>query len=175
YGFPATDCEAGFNARLHFPSCASEYWNGVNLDSPNHINPTAYLTGLDNGKCPDTHSSVPLMHIFYEITCNVADFSDRWTEEQGWPFVYAPGDPTGFDAIDKCNNPNNATNDGKTEACKFLTVKSAAESNKCKIPSVVNEGVDGPFAGLPGCFPLQSGPQDATPYSDANCPTDLPF
>ncbi|KAK7055313.1 WSC domain protein [Favolaschia claudopus] len=173
-GFPTTDCESGLNARLHMPAC----WDGVNLDSANHVSHTAYLSGLDNGKCPSTHP-VPLMKLFYEITWNVGDFSGRWNPNTDrWPFVYAPGDPTGFgwhgdfsngwdttalqNAIDKCNNPNDETGSGKTEACSFLTVKSAASSNTCKINAVVKETINGTLSELPGCNPLQFGPGDAT-------------
>ncbi|KAG8758416.1 hypothetical protein FRC12_010016, partial [Ceratobasidium sp. 428] len=73
-------------------------------------------------------------------------------------------------AIDKCNNPNDQTNNGVTEACSFLTVAPAATQNKCKIAAEVKETIDGKLAKLPGCNPLQYGPGDATIYSDANCP-----
>ncbi|KAL0961314.1 hypothetical protein HGRIS_006272 [Hohenbuehelia grisea] len=120
YGFPTTDCEAGLNARIHMPAC----WDGVNLDSADHMSHTAYLSGLDNGVCPSTHP-VPLLKLFYEITWNVHDFASRWSPSDGWPFVYATGDPTGYswhgdfqngwdtvalqNAIDKCDNPNDQT------------------------------------------------------------------
>ncbi|KAK7042128.1 WSC domain protein [Favolaschia claudopus] len=183
-GFPTTDCESGLNARLHsiqsdhdiapVPAC----WDGKNLDSPDHVSHTAYLSGLDNGACPSTHP-VYLMKLFYEITWNVHDFTGRWNPSTDkWPFVYAPGDPTGFgwhgdfsngwdtnalqNAIDKCNNPNDQTGNGVAEACSFLTVKSAASSNQCKINPVVKETIDGKLSALPGCNPLQYGPGDAT-------------
>ncbi|KAK7059758.1 WSC domain protein [Favolaschia claudopus] len=173
-GFPTTDCEAGFNARLHMPAC----WDGKNLDSADHVSHTAYLSGLDNGACPSTHP-VYLMKLFYEVTWDVHAFASRWNPNTDkWPFVYAPGDPTGFgwhgdfsngwdtdalqNAIDKCNNPNDQTGNGVAEACPFLTVKSAASSNACKISALVKETVDGTLSALPGCNPLQFGPADAT-------------
>ncbi|KAF8884527.1 hypothetical protein BD779DRAFT_779221 [Infundibulicybe gibba] len=182
YGFPNTDCEGGLNARLHMPAC----WNGVDLDSPDHMSHTAYLSGLDNGKCPSTHP-VPLMKLFYEITWDVHDFASRWTPgTDEWPFVYATGDPTGYswhgdfqngwdtnvfqNAIDKCNNPNDATGSGSTEACPFLTVVDASVANACKIAPVVDEPIDGQLQRLPGCNPIQTGPGDATLYSSSNCP-----
>ncbi|KAG6851733.1 hypothetical protein C0991_006622, partial [Blastosporella zonata] len=164
-GFPTTDCEAGFNARIHLP---------------------AYLSGLDNGVCPSTHP-VPLMKLFYEITWDIHAFSSRWTAGvDKWPFVYATGDPTGYswhgdfqngwdttalqNAIDKCNNPNDQTGSGVTEACPYLTVVQASVADQCEIAPVVKEQIDGTLNKLPGCNPLQSGPGDATMYSDANCP-----
>jgi len=126
------------------------------------------------------------MKLFYEITWNVADFSGQWTEAQGWPFVYSTGDPTGFswhgdfqngwdttalqNAIDQCNNPNDQTGQGVTEACSFLTVTPAATANLCKIAPAFTEQVTGTMAALPGCNPIQAGPQDATLFSDASCP-----
>ncbi|KIY62290.1 hypothetical protein CYLTODRAFT_494741 [Cylindrobasidium torrendii FP15055 ss-10] len=180
-GFPTTNCESGFQSRLHFPSC----WDGVNTDSANHKSHVAFLSGLDNGKCPDTHP-IGLVHLFYEVTWDVDSFADRWNESDGWPFVLATGDATGYSwhgdfqngwdvdvqqkAIDLCNNPNDDTINGVLEACKHVTVLDAAVANNCKIPAVVDEDVDGPMDSLPGCNPLQAGPGDATLYTDANCP-----
>ncbi|QRW06356.1 WSC domain protein [Ceratobasidium sp. AG-Ba] len=161
HGFPTTDCEAGFNARLHMPAC----WDGKNVDSADHMSHVAYLSGLDNGVCPSTHP-VPLMKLFYEVTWDVHQFAARWTEADGWPFVYATGDPTGYswhgdfqngwattalqNAIDKCNNPNDDTGNGVTEACQYLTVIPASTANQCKIPAEVKETINGKLAKLPG-------------------------
>ncbi|KAJ7825325.1 hypothetical protein B0H13DRAFT_2122476 [Mycena leptocephala] len=179
YGFPNTYCESGLNARLHFPAC----WDGVNVDSADHASHTAFLSGLDNGVCPSTHP-VYLM----KITWNVDVFQSRWNPANGdkWPFVYGI-DPTGFswhgdfqngwditalqNAIDHCNNPNDQTGDGVTEACSFLKVISADVATTCKTAPIVNEQVDGaPMARLPGCNPIQAGPGDATLFSASNCP-----
>ncbi|EIW82571.1 hypothetical protein CONPUDRAFT_53145 [Coniophora puteana RWD-64-598 SS2] len=181
FGFPNTTCEAGYNARIQFPSC----WDGQNLDSPDHKSHVAYLSGLDNGACPDTHP-VGLMHLLYEITWNVQDFADRWTAPN-WPFVYATGDPTGFsqhgdflngwdttalqNAIDNCNNPNDATGQGDTSACQYLTVVSADQASQCKQTPALSEQTGGnSLSALPGCNPIQKGPADATLYSTTNCP-----
>ncbi|KAF8753691.1 hypothetical protein RHS01_06669 [Rhizoctonia solani] len=134
YGFPTTDCEAGFQARLHMPSC----WDGKNVDSADHMSHTAYLDRLDNGKCPSTHP-VPLIHLFYEVTWDIHAFASRWTAADGWPFVWATGDPTGYSwhgdfqngwetsvlqkAIDTCNNPNDDTINGIIEACKAFKLQ----------------------------------------------------
>ncbi|KIM43436.1 hypothetical protein M413DRAFT_381186 [Hebeloma cylindrosporum] len=183
-GFPDTDCEAGLNARIHMPAC----WDGVNVDSPNHVSHVAYLSGLDNGACPSTHP-VPLLKLLYEVTWDVHAFASRWDpSKNAWPFVYATGDPTGYswhadfqngwettalqNAIDKCNNPNDPTGSGITEACSFLTVTSVGQADKCRLAPVVNEVIDGSLKKLPGCNPLQTGPQDATIYSDNNCPSN---
>ncbi|KAF8169957.1 hypothetical protein K438DRAFT_1982857 [Mycena galopus ATCC 62051] len=180
-GFPTTDCEAGFSARLHMPAC----WDGVNLDSPDHTSHTAFLSGLDNGVCPN--GFVYMMKLFYEITWNVAEFSSRWNPAtEAWPFVYSTGDPTGFswhgdfqngwdvtslqNAINHCNNPNDATGSGDTAACSYLTVNSAANANLCKIAPIMNEVINGTLTKLPGCNPLQYGPGPATIYNDSNCP-----
>ncbi|KAG8728129.1 hypothetical protein FRC12_021989 [Ceratobasidium sp. 428] len=141
----------------------------------------AYLSGLDNGNCPSTHP----------VTWDIHNFASRWNPAtDGWPFVYATGDPTGYswhgdfhngwdinvlqNAIDQCNNPNDQTFNGITEACKFFTVGDAATQNQCKIAAgdkEVKEAVDGAvLAKLPGCNPIQAGPGDATMYTEKNCP-----
>ncbi|KAF5382534.1 hypothetical protein D9615_002802 [Tricholomella constricta] len=181
-GFPTTDCESGLNARVHMPAC----WDGKNVDSPDHMSHVAYLSGLDNGKCPDTHP-VPLLKLFLEVTWDVTKFAARWNPAvDKWPFVYATGDPTGYswhadfqngwdtsalqNAIDKCDNPNDQTGNGVTEACSYLTVLQASVGDQCRISPVINEPIDGTLARLPGCNPIQPGPGDSTLYSTANCP-----
>ncbi|KAF8178495.1 hypothetical protein BJ912DRAFT_665000 [Pholiota molesta] len=184
-GFPTTDCEAGLNARIHMPAC----WDGVNLDSDNHTSHTAFLSDLDNGACPSTHP-VPFMKLLYEVTWDVHTLASRWNPRKDkWPFVWATGDPTGYswhgdfqngwdtealqNAIDKCNNPNDPTGSGITEACSFLTVVNATLAAECQIPPTVNETIDGQLDRLPGCNPLQFGPGDATILSDSNCPASF--
>ncbi|KAH8101503.1 hypothetical protein BXZ70DRAFT_891712 [Cristinia sonorae] len=181
-GFPHTDCEAGFQSRLHMPAC----WDGVNLDSVDHRSHTAFLSGLDNGDCPPTHP-VGLMKLFYEVTWSVTDFAHLWNPgKEQWPFVWSTGDPTGYswhgdfqtgwdadalqNAIDHCNNPNDATGQGDITACPFLKLQTTGVANQCKIPAMLREDVDGPMERLPGCNPLQAGPGDATLYSTDNCP-----
>jgi hypothetical protein len=73
-------------------------------------------------------------------------------------------------AIDKCDNPNDATGDGKTEACQYLNVRQASIANQCKIKPITNEVITGNLTKLPGCNPLQAGPANATMYTEANCP-----
>jgi len=185
YGFPTTDCEAGLNHRIHFPAC----WDGKNLDSPNHKDHVAYLSELDNGSCPPTHP-VGLMKLFFEVTWDVHSFvtSGKWNPATtAWPFVLSTGDPTGYswhgdfqngwdpvllqNAIDNCDNPNDQTGNGVAEACRFFTIQPAATATKCKTAPVVNEPVGTTkLPKLPGCNPLQSGPQNATIYNSSNCP-----
>jgi len=43
-------------------------------------------------------------------------------------------------------------------------------ANQCKQPPAVDEKVDGQLQYLPGCNPIQPGPQDSTTYSDFSCP-----
>ncbi|TCD71412.1 hypothetical protein EIP91_010118 [Steccherinum ochraceum] len=184
-GFPTTDCEAGFQSRLHMPAC----WDGVNLDSSDHKSHTAFLSGLDNGDCPSSHP-VGLMKLFFEVTWSVTDFAHLWNPgKDKWPFVWSTGDPTGFswhgdfqtgwetsalqNAIDHCNNPNDATGQGDASACSFLTLQSASTANQCKVSSIVSEDVQGPMARLPGCNPIQSGPGDATLFGNDDCPASL--
>ncbi|KAF8753690.1 hypothetical protein RHS01_06668 [Rhizoctonia solani] len=161
YGFPTTDCEAGFQARLHLPSC----WDGKNVDSPDHVSHVAYLDRLDNGRCPSTHP-VPFIHLFYEVTWDVHDFADRWTEADGWPFVWSTGDATGYSwhgdfqngwdtqvlqtAIDTCNNPNDDTGSGVIEACKALVLQDDAVSKTCKAVPELTETIGGQLTKLPG-------------------------
>jgi len=165
--------------RIHMPSC----WDGVNLDSPDHVSHIAFLSGLDHGSCPSTFP-VPLIKLLYEVTWEVTSMASRWDPKKDlWPFVLATGDATGYswhadfqngwdtqalqNAIDKCNN---GTSYGITKACPFLSVANITIANLCKQPPAVDEKVDGQLQYLPGCNPIQPGPQDSTIYSDFSCP-----
>ena len=75
-------------------------------------------------------------------------------------------DPTGFslhadfqngwditalqNAIDQCNNKNDQTGSGVTEACKYLNVISASTADTCKASSAFSEQVGGTLNALPG-------------------------
>jgi len=181
-GFPTTDCEGGLIMHIHMPAC----WDGVNVDSPDHVAHTAYLSDLDHGSCPSTHP-VPLMKLLYEVTWDVTSMASRWNPRKDlWPFIWSTGDATGYSwhadfqngwdtqalqsAIDKCNNADDQTGYGITSACSYLTVANATMANQCKQPPAVDEKVDGQLQYLPGCNPIQPGPQDSTTYSDFSCP-----
>ncbi|CAA7262493.1 unnamed protein product [Cyclocybe aegerita] len=152
-----------------------------------HVSHTAYLSDLDNGDCPATHP-VPFMKILYEVTWDVQTFASRWDPTKDvWPFVWSTGDATGFswhgdfqngwdvevlqNAIDQCNDPSNPTGQGITEACPFFTMINAPTADQCKKSPSVNEAVAGVLDRLPGCNPLQPGPEDARVYSgpDGQC------
>ncbi|KAH7107474.1 hypothetical protein BKA62DRAFT_683507 [Auriculariales sp. MPI-PUGE-AT-0066] len=184
YGFPTTRCEAGFQARLHMPNC----WDGKNLDSADHKSHVAYMSRLDNGKCPDTHP-VSLMTMFFEVTWDIKNFDSQWDPEtDGWPFVYSYGDPTGYgwhgdfvngwdvnalqSAVVDCDNNTEDTAAGRAEGCPHLTLQTADAAKQCQGTPHIDEPTTGVLKRLPGCNPLQYGPEDAKMYSDANCPLD---
>jgi hypothetical protein len=93
--------------RVLSPTLADVMAFTQNLDSADHTSHTAYLSRLDNGKCPSTHP-VAHIHLFYEVsileravmyseltqsqvTWDVHSFAGRWTASDGWPFVYSTG------------------------------------------------------------------------------------
>ncbi|KAF9053089.1 hypothetical protein BJ165DRAFT_1570503 [Panaeolus papilionaceus] len=182
-GFPTTNCEVGLTAKIHMPAC----WDGVNLDSEDHVSHVAYLSQLDNGDCPSSHP-VTLMKMAYQITWDVQSLATRWDDtKEEWPFVFCD-DPTGYSShayfqngwdtealqntINQCNNPKDDTGgNGDPKACRFLTVESPDDAMKCKAEPSVKDTFDAVLDRLPGCNPLQMGPDDATSYSDANCPS----
>jgi len=91
--FPDKPCPDGLRAQIFFPSC----WDGVNLDSPDHMSHMAYPTqySYDNGPCPASHP-VHMISIFYEIIFSTSSF-DWWTPPgTSQPFVFSTGDPTGY-------------------------------------------------------------------------------
>lgn len=167
-----TACANGLRAQVHFQSC----WNGRDLYLPDNSH-VAYMSGLDNGRCPPTHP-VQFIHLFYEVLYSVADIK----EATGGRYVFSNGDPTGFgfhgdfmngwdtevltEAIRDCVN----TNDGAVENCKPLA-KSNVKDVKKTCPErepVVKEQVKGFLPELPGCVKVVDGPGQAT-EGDMKC------
>lgn len=165
--FPNMNCPSGLRSQVFFPSC----WDGKNLDTPDHKSHVAYPIGAYNdGKCPDTHP-VHLVSIFYEILWDVNKFKDMWYGNNQ-PFVWAMGDPTGYGfhgdflmgwdrdllqkAVDQCTNDS-----GRVEDCPVFNLYPDSTAEGCKISAKIDEDVQGPFAKLPGCNPVQQGPDRA--------------
>jgi hypothetical protein len=128
------------------------------------------------------------MKLLYEVTWDVSSMASRWNQKKDlWPFVWSTGDATGYsahadfqngwdtqalqNAIDKCNNGDDQTGYGITSACSYFTLANATIANQCKQPPPVDEKVDGQLQYLPGCNPIQPGPQDANIYTDLSCPS----
>ncbi|KAI0390448.1 WSC domain-containing protein [Xylariaceae sp. FL0594] len=172
YELPKQNCPGGLRAQLTMPSC----WDGVNVDSADHKSHMAYPSVLDNGYCPQSHPR-RFVTLFYEVVWSVDDFKDMWYGD-GQPFVLSTGDPTGYgyhgdfvngwdiptltNVLKTCNSAS-----GVIEECTALTLRSDDDMKACKLPPRVNEPTTGILSSLPGCNPIQPGPQPAT--QEHNC------
>ncbi|SPO03574.1 uncharacterized protein DNG_06257 [Cephalotrichum gorgonifer] len=153
--FPKTKCALGIMANHRFPTC----WDGVNLDSANHQDHVAYPeTGTfeSGGACPATHP-VKLPQILLETVWQTSAFAnEEWPEDGSQPFVWSSGDPTGFshhadylfgwkdDSLQKAMDAHTYV------SAPMLKTQSIAEQNKCTVPTIVNEQIDGWLTELPG-------------------------
>jgi hypothetical protein len=175
-----THCSNGMRAQIHFQSC----WDGVNLYKTDNSH-VAYMSGIDNGKCPPSHP-VQLVHLFYEIyySVNAIDQSD------GGRFVFSNGDTTGYGfhgdflngwdnsvlgpALQQCATGDNGS--GQIQDCPPLAaVNSASYAINCpERPPLLDESVKGTLAKLPGCITVTSGPQAAT-SAEVNCAQGVPL
>ncbi|GAB7340271.1 hypothetical protein MBLNU457_6733t1 [Dothideomycetes sp. NU457] len=171
---PTYSCPDGVRAQVFFPSC----WDGVNLDTPDHMSHMAYPESgaYNGGPCPASHP-VQLISLFFEVLFNTDQF-DFWSGSYGTgqPFVFAMGDPTGYgfhgDFINGWDVDvlQAATTDcmddsGNISDCPHFQVFSAEEQQACKLPTTVHEDITGPFNALPGCNPVSAGPGEASPAS----------
>jgi hypothetical protein len=91
--FPNTTCPSGLMSNVRFPTC----WDGLNLDSADHMSHVAYPasgTFENGGPCPSTHP-VRLPQLFYETIWDTTKFNDRslWPTDGSQPFVWSNGDP----------------------------------------------------------------------------------
>ncbi|KAF6764866.1 WSC domain-containing protein [Ephemerocybe angulata] len=184
FALPDRACNGGIRSNIFFPSC----WDGKHLDSPDHKSHMAFMEGdvgpdgifFRNSTCPSTHPvRVPM--VFYEIVWDTKIFNHMWPKDGSQPFVLSMGDPTGLGhhgdylfgwegdslqrAMDVCTDVSGRPADCASE----LTVLTDEEINSCKLPPMVNENVEGEYlSALPGCNPLQEGPQSATMVANCN-------
>ncbi|KAG2018822.1 hypothetical protein CC2G_008214 [Coprinopsis cinerea AmutBmut pab1-1] len=183
--FPTTPCPEGIRSNIYFPQC----WDGVNLDSPDHSSHVAHPVGPPSPEglqifgtdCPDTHP-VRLPLLFMEINWDTRPFNDLslWPEDGSQPFVFSMGDPTGYGqhadyvfgwegdslqrAMEVCTG-----GDGIPTNCPALTVQDMDSMNQCRQPNKIDEIVEGQYLDkLPGCNPIQEGPEPATMVPNCN-------
>lgn len=145
---------------VHFPSCYDPSKDLTDHDNNMAYPTTDWLTGKQN--CPEGWIHVP--HLFYEMYWNTPAFSDRWTPNQGsQPFVLSNGDVSGCAAhadflaawdeaalqhiIDTCN-----VGALGMDKCPGVTLRDS--SQKCTVPSPIDEEVAGNLTVLPGSNPL---------------------
>ncbi|RXW18114.1 hypothetical protein EST38_g7736 [Candolleomyces aberdarensis] len=174
---PTRACRGGIRSNIYFPAC----WDGKSLDTADHHSHVAFAQGnvqpgglfFFGGTCPSTHPvRIPL--VLYEIVWDTRPFLNSWPTDGSQPLVFSMGDPTGFGqhgdylfgwdgdslqrAMDTCTDMG-----GVPEQCRALTVLSDAEINRCTQKPVLDEVVEGSYIRtLPGCNPIQEGPNPAT-------------
>lgn len=173
---PKQACAGGIRSNIFFPSC----WNGRDLDPPDHSSHVTWPTGtiprdghlFMGGSCPASHP-IRLPLLFLEIVWDTRQFNANWPSS-GQPFVLSQGDPTGFGqhadyvfgwegdslqrAMDRCTDLS-----GNPSGCRELTLVSDADMNRCTQQSRVDEVIEGRYLpALPGCNPVQNGPNQAT-------------
>ncbi|KAH7116900.1 hypothetical protein B0J11DRAFT_103716 [Dendryphion nanum] len=188
-GFPEkiTSCKEGLATEITFPSC----WNGKKMDpkSPNaHV---AYPSGGGKGvaACPSTHQAARFPEIFIEFWYDVSSFDGQYTANE-IPWVLSNGDPTGFGFhADFKNGWEKGVLAKATAETGYCNCGCGCDETKLKVcfgDSGVNDNTDASFkscsataayAGgetstyekLPGCNPLQIGPNDAVSATGEGC------
>lgn len=185
-GFPTgfTSCEQGLTTQLTFPAC----WSGEKLDPKNPSAHMAYPSGGGLGveACPEGFRKARFPSIFIEFWWDVKAFDGQYSENDS-PWVLAQGDDTGYGfhadfrngwakgvlakatADDGyCNCGCGCGNDEMKVCFGAENVNDDAEITSCAAKSAFADET-GVVEKLPGCNPIQSGPQAATAVSGAEC------
>ncbi|KAH8761213.1 hypothetical protein F5883DRAFT_425065 [Diaporthe sp. PMI_573] len=164
-GMPTKPCPVGIMVNARFPTC----WDGVNLDSPDHMAHMAYPesgTFESGGPCPASHP-VRMAQVLFEVVWDTRQFNNKadWPTDGSQPFVWSFGDATGYgnhadyvfgwkgDALQKILDTPCVVN------CAGAKSQSTAAMNQCKQAAVVNENIDGWLTELPGGHSVQYGPR----------------
>ncbi|KAL9103550.1 MAG: hypothetical protein Q9163_001428 [Psora crenata] len=177
----------GFSGEIWFPFC----WDGINdFDRTDPFKHVVFgVNGQQGGKCPESHPKA-LPQLFMEFHHDISAFTDKPGAADPW--VLAQGDPTGYglhaDFINGWEDGPRSLKDAiavdpsdptKTKCYTGLSkeglsacfdIYSPDEMYNCRVAATVQEDVDGPMQALPGCNPIQSGPDDATTQTDCPAP-----
>ncbi|KAK8111076.1 uncharacterized protein PG998_007533 [Apiospora kogelbergensis] len=149
--FPSRPCNAGIMVNARFPTC----WNGVNLDSPDHMAHMSYPangTFESGGPCPASHP-IRMPQVLFEVVWETRQFNNKadWPADGSQPFVWSFGDGTGYgnhadyvfgwkdDALQRLMDQPCVVN------CPGANAKtqSTAAMNKCAKQKTVTEDIDG--------------------------------
>ncbi|PGH04434.1 hypothetical protein AJ79_07091 [Helicocarpus griseus UAMH5409] len=147
--FPTEPCPAGIMANLRFPTC----WDGVNLDSPDHMSHMSYPesgTFESQGPCPASHP-VKVPQLMYEVIFETAEFNDRsqWPTDGTQPFVWSFGDGTGYGTHGdymfgwKDDSLQRIMDEPCYVMCQSMRTQDMSAMNACTVDPVVPEDVDG--------------------------------
>jgi hypothetical protein len=156
YEFPDHPCPAGIMTTLPFPPC----WDGVSLDSADHMSHVAYPQKdyYKGAACPPSHP-VTIPQIALEIRWDTMPFNDRelWPTDGRQPFVWSFGDRVGYghhgdylfgwrgDSLQKAFSRLDCEN-----GFCGLPRQPIPEANKCMLDRSVEEEVDGWLDTMPG-------------------------
>ncbi|RAR02946.1 wsc domain-containing protein [Stemphylium lycopersici] len=188
-GFPKgfSSCNYGFASEVTFPSC----WNGEKMNPEDGNAHMAYpnsYSGVGIENCPSTHRAARFPTLFIEYWWDVSGFTFGPDEA---PWVLSNGDPTGYGFhADFMNGWESGVLDkavSEHEGCTCGCGCGQEEMEQCFGSANVNNDDDKSWAScsadsgarssedatvmevLPGCNPLQYGPEAATTATGPGC------
>lgn len=153
--------------------------------SSRSLTAVAYPSSIDNGVCPSAFP-VRLPTLYVEVDWIIHDFANQWYDNATHPFVLSTGDPTGYGSHGAFQNGwdvnilqqalNTCDSSSSIEECPPLQnyTQSNDVQTSCSLGTPLlsltqlilanpfPEQVLGSLDQLPGCNPVQWGPNEAT-------------
>lgn len=162
--FPDRPCPAGLITTLYFPPC----WDGVRLDSPDHVSHVAWpaggAAGYEDGEpCPGTHP-VKIPQVVLEVQWDTRGFNEEglwWPADGRQPFVWSFGDSVGYghhgdfvfgwrgNSLEVAFSDDEGCLGVGNTLCE-LGRQSIEKANECVLEPSVKEDVDGWLERMPG-------------------------
>ena len=144
--FPRTACQE-LEVSMFFPSC----WDGVNLDSPDHMSHVAYaVDGEVDGDCPSSHPvKIPAISLFFRIF----DYDGGWHTFSDGSGTFHADYVSGWDEEVLQGVLDNCENDSMDSMVRNRNAATMVRLDVCLVQAILFASCDSSL--MPSLFPFR--------------------